>query len=764
MSNSIQLVIKKGPGPGQSFELEKDEIVIGRDIHSDIAIIDSQISRGHAKLTKHGETYSLEDLGSTNHTFLNKVKLTKPQLLKDGDLIGLGGNVVLAFEVFANVEEASAQMSRAVLSTSVNLPTGLQSQLFISYSRKDKEFVQKLHASLIRSGAKAWVDWEGIPLSADWWAEIQTAIEGSDAFVYVISPDSLNSEVCGRELEAAVKHNKRLIPVLFRDPNKGDKMHEKVSSHNWIYMRDDGEYRKNLSPMLHTINTDLEWVRAHTRLLERAVEWDRAARDASFLLRGTDLGHAGRMIAQVEKAPALTGLQLEYIQAGQKLQGEERQKELEIAQTLKEQAEARERAEKERIATFWRSVTRITLLIGFFACGYTFNIIAGISYKLTSGSLSTATEELAIEIYTTVILATVAPGLIGAIGAWHGFRLYQWRNKKKQEIESLQYIPADQLGAAAEGVRTGMRRPFVAGVLFLGFFLLCSAISSVVSSYAIYAAGGVFLSIIFLSALLGSAVAGFVLWWTRRGERKEVRARQRAQTNEDTRTSAPQVAKLFLELQNSSAVLAMLGMATILTYFGITLYSHTRDAATSLFLPILMAGPGALGLLAARVVLWALGKALPAMKKAELEQPTDTLPGADASLARYKTRAYLYAGFFIGVLAISILIPYPLTVLEVAKYLGVMFIGLALGVFLAAVLNTSRRLNNGRTRGSTERTPVDKAQAKATTAFWASLMGVVALAAILAYEDSGTIWQLALLILPGTIGAGTGWLVDKMVN
>lgn len=74
-------------------------------------------------------------------------------------------------------------------------------RVFISYSRKDKEFVRKLHEGLVGSEIETWVDWEGIPLSADWWAEIKGAIEGADAVVYVISPDSLNSKVCGDELE-----------------------------------------------------------------------------------------------------------------------------------------------------------------------------------------------------------------------------------------------------------------------------------------------------------------------------------------------------------------------------------------------------------------------------------------------------------------------------------------------------------------------------------------------------------------------------------
>jgi hypothetical protein len=52
--------------------------------------------------------------------------------------------------------------------------------VFISYSRRDKEFVRSLQAALEKEGREAWVDWEDIPPTADWMAEIHAAIEGAD--------------------------------------------------------------------------------------------------------------------------------------------------------------------------------------------------------------------------------------------------------------------------------------------------------------------------------------------------------------------------------------------------------------------------------------------------------------------------------------------------------------------------------------------------------------------------------------------------------
>ncbi|MFZ6027602.1 MAG: TIR domain-containing protein [Chloroflexota bacterium] len=195
--------------------------------------------------------------------------------------------------------------------------TNSQGKAFISYSRKDKAFVQKLEASLEERGIVTWVDWEGIPLSADWMAEITAAIQGADAFLFVISPDSLASKVCGEELALGLQYNKKLVPILHRIPEKDQPMHEKIAATNWVYLREEDDYAGTLPRLVETINTDLNWVHQHTRLLQRAVEWDRKRRNSSFLLHGTDLDEAERWMAEASGTDnrLVTPLQLEYIRA-----------------------------------------------------------------------------------------------------------------------------------------------------------------------------------------------------------------------------------------------------------------------------------------------------------------------------------------------------------------------------------------------------------------------------------------------------------------
>ncbi len=98
MSATFQLVMRAGPTPGKAFLLEGTEIILGRDPSCTICINDAQVSRRHARLTLSGSGYILQDLGSTNGTFVNGQRVTGEHPLSVGELIALGENVVLAYE------------------------------------------------------------------------------------------------------------------------------------------------------------------------------------------------------------------------------------------------------------------------------------------------------------------------------------------------------------------------------------------------------------------------------------------------------------------------------------------------------------------------------------------------------------------------------------------------------------------------------------------------------------------------------------------
>ncbi len=108
----FRLVVRRGPQPNQVYDLNKDIITIGRDITNDITINDPEVSRHHLRLTRGAGGFTLEDLGSTNGTFINGARMTGAKPLNNGDMIGLGETVTLGYEL-ARPAVASAPPAEA---------------------------------------------------------------------------------------------------------------------------------------------------------------------------------------------------------------------------------------------------------------------------------------------------------------------------------------------------------------------------------------------------------------------------------------------------------------------------------------------------------------------------------------------------------------------------------------------------------------------------------------------------------------------------
>ncbi len=108
MTSSFRFIERTGPNPGQTYDLSKDVVTMGRDVTNDIVLADPEVSRQHARVNRTPGGLVLEDLGSTNGTFVNGERLVSPRVLNAGDLVGLGENVTLTFE--AVEEEGAATM------------------------------------------------------------------------------------------------------------------------------------------------------------------------------------------------------------------------------------------------------------------------------------------------------------------------------------------------------------------------------------------------------------------------------------------------------------------------------------------------------------------------------------------------------------------------------------------------------------------------------------------------------------------------------
>jgi hypothetical protein len=164
----------------------------------------------------------------------------------------------------------------------------------------------RLRAALEERGKSVWIDLEGIRAAEQFPEALRRAIESSDAFVFVISPDSVRSEFCKLEVDHAIELNKRIVPLaLHRVPD--DELPDAVGFRNWIPV-DNSRFAEGVARLIAAINTDLDWEHQHTHLTVKAIEWDGSGRDKSFdatRVRGRRAKlHARRM------APLRLGLQL----------------------------------------------------------------------------------------------------------------------------------------------------------------------------------------------------------------------------------------------------------------------------------------------------------------------------------------------------------------------------------------------------------------------------------------------------------------------
>ena len=129
------------------------------------------------------------------------------------------------------------------------------------------------------------IDLSDIEKFEDWWARIEQLIVAADAVVFVISLDSIRSEVCEKELEFAASLHKRLAPILAYAIDQA-LIPEKLRQINYLVC---GTLAAGLEDaageLVKFVNSDIGWLREHTRIGELALRWE-ASRRASYLSLG----------------------------------------------------------------------------------------------------------------------------------------------------------------------------------------------------------------------------------------------------------------------------------------------------------------------------------------------------------------------------------------------------------------------------------------------------------------------------------------------
>ena len=194
-------------------------------------------------------------------------------------------------------------------------------RVFISYSRDDLYFANQLDAALKAYDFECFID-QGIPGGEEWKQRLGNLIRDADTVVFVLSPTSARSEICAWEVEEAARLGKRILPVNCL-PLKGVSPPPRLRDLNYIFFYEDPKVKDSgfgtgLKSLVEALNTDFDWLREHTRYLQRATEWDRGGRPANRLLSGHDIAEAKAWVARRPKsAPEPTALHLDFIRASE---------------------------------------------------------------------------------------------------------------------------------------------------------------------------------------------------------------------------------------------------------------------------------------------------------------------------------------------------------------------------------------------------------------------------------------------------------------
>ena len=178
------------------------------------------------------------------------------------------------------------------ITESAKQPPNLVLDVFVSYSRVDSDFARQLNDALQTQGKTTWFDQESIATGTDFQQEINRGIEQSDNFLFIISPESVNSPYCADEVEYAKGLNKRFVTVLHRKVNPA-KLHPDLARVQWLdFHRYGGDFYANFSELIQTLNTDREYVREHTKILYKTLEWKQRNKTIDLLLRGSEYTRA----------------------------------------------------------------------------------------------------------------------------------------------------------------------------------------------------------------------------------------------------------------------------------------------------------------------------------------------------------------------------------------------------------------------------------------------------------------------------------------
>ena len=152
-------------------------------------------------------------------------------------------------------------------SETVPTPVGGQpakAKVFISYSRKDTVFANRLEAALKVRAFEVLIDRQEISALEEWRKRIETLITKADTLVFILSPDSVDSAFAEKEVMFAASLNKRLAPIVFRHVD-GKPVPEALAKLNFIFFDDEARFESSADTLAQALRIDIAWIRLHSR-------------------------------------------------------------------------------------------------------------------------------------------------------------------------------------------------------------------------------------------------------------------------------------------------------------------------------------------------------------------------------------------------------------------------------------------------------------------------------------------------------------------
>jgi WD40 repeat protein len=175
---------------------------------------------------------------------------------------------------------------------------GAKAKVFISYSRKDMAFADRIEAALKARAFEPQIDRAEIHAFEDWWERIEALIVKTDTIVFALSPDAVASDVCQREVAFATSLNKRVAPIVCR-PVNDKSIPRNLARLNFVFFTDEARFEESADKLAEALSIDINWVRKHTDFGEQARRWSQAGRPGprGLLLRSPVLEEAEQWIA-----------------------------------------------------------------------------------------------------------------------------------------------------------------------------------------------------------------------------------------------------------------------------------------------------------------------------------------------------------------------------------------------------------------------------------------------------------------------------------